>query len=44
MDKYVKRQPIEIILNSKRGTKIGDIDGYKYFDLDNEHWLIKIFA
>ena len=36
MDKYVKRQPIEIILNSKRGTKIGDIDGYKFFDLDTE--------
>lgn len=34
--RYVPRQPIEIILNSKRGTKIGDLDGYKYFDLDKE--------
>jgi hypothetical protein len=36
MDNYVRRQPIEIILNSKRGTKIGEIDGYKFFDLENE--------
>ncbi len=34
MDNYIPRQPIEIILNSKRGTKIGDLDGHKFFDLD----------
>jgi len=34
--KYVPRQPIEIILNSKRGTKIGDLDGYKFFELEKE--------
>jgi len=34
--KYVPRQPIEIILNSKRGTKIGDLDGFKFFELEKE--------
>lgn len=34
MDNYIPRQPIEIILNSKRGTKISDLDGHKIFDLD----------
>ena len=30
------RQPLEIILNSKRGVKIGELDGFKYFILDDE--------
>jgi len=34
--RYIERQSIEIILNSKRGRQIGDKDGYKYFDLDKE--------
>lgn len=33
---YVKRQPIEVVLNSGRGTKIGNLDGYKFFELDKE--------
>lgn len=33
---YVKRQPIEIVLNSKRGTNIGNLDGFKFFELDKE--------
>jgi len=33
---YVPRQPIEIILNSKRGVKFNTLDGHKYFDLDKE--------
>tara|TARA_Y100001937_G_scaffold21608_1_gene30483 strand:- start:612 stop:1607 length:996 start_codon:yes stop_codon:yes gene_type:complete len=33
---YVKRQPIEIVLNSKRGTNIGSLDGFKFFELDKE--------
>lgn len=33
---YVERQPIEIILNSDRGTEIGTLDGYKFFELDQE--------
>lgn len=35
-DNYVNRQPLEIILNSKRGTQIGTVDGFKFFDLDRE--------
>jgi len=34
--RYVPRQPIEIILNSKRGTKIGSLDGHKSFELEQE--------
>lgn len=33
---YIPRQPIEIILNSNRGTNIGTLDGHKYFELDRE--------
>jgi len=38
MDKreYIPRQPIEIILNSKRGTAVADLDGHKIFELDKE--------
>ena len=36
MENYVRRQPIEIILNSKRGAKFDNLDGHKYFDLDKE--------
>ncbi len=39
-DEYIRptifRQPIEIILNSKRGTTLGGIDGYKFFSLEEE--------
>ena len=35
-NKYIPRQPIEIILNSKRGTNNAELDGYKYFELDRE--------
>ena len=34
--RYVPRQPIEIILSSKRGTRIGDVDGHKSFELEQE--------
>ena len=34
--RYVPRQPIEIILNSKRGTEIGTVDGHKRFELEQE--------
>tara|TARA_R100001591_G_scaffold39926_2_gene51588 strand:+ start:11402 stop:12745 length:1344 start_codon:yes stop_codon:yes gene_type:complete len=34
--RYLPRQPIEIILNSKRGTQIGSTDGHKRFELDKE--------
>jgi len=34
--RYIPRNPIEIILNSKRGTKIGDVDGHKRFELEQE--------
>jgi hypothetical protein len=33
---YTPRQPIEIILNSKRGTNIGSLDGHKFFELEKE--------
>lgn len=33
---YTPRQPIEIILNSKRGTTIGSLDGHKFFELEKE--------
>lgn len=36
MESELRRQPLEIILNSKRGIQIGDVDGYKYFLLDEE--------
>lgn len=33
---YTPRQPIEIILNSKTGTKIGELDGHKFYELERE--------
>jgi len=33
---YVPRQSIEIILNSKRGTQIGTLDGKKSYELEKE--------
>ena len=33
---YIQRQPIEIILKSKRGTNIADLDGHKFFELEKE--------
>lgn len=38
MDKrqYIPRQPIEIVLHSQKGTTLGDLDGYKFFELEKE--------
>ena len=35
-NRYVPRQPIEIVLHSERGTNIGDTDGYKSYELESE--------
>lgn len=35
-NKYIPRQPIEIILNSKRGTLVDQLDGHKFYDLQQE--------
>lgn len=36
LSNYVPRNPIEIILSSKQGTIIGNIDGKKQYELENE--------
>ena len=34
--KYIPRQPIEIILNSKNGTDLNNLDGHKIYLLEQE--------
>jgi len=36
LDKYIIRQPIEILLSSKNGVNVGNLDGHKIYQLDKE--------
>tara|TARA_R110002074_G_scaffold319674_1_gene490003 strand:- start:570 stop:1541 length:972 start_codon:yes stop_codon:yes gene_type:complete len=33
---YIPRNPVEIVLSSKNGTQIGDLDGKKVYELESE--------
>tara|TARA_R110000765_G_scaffold89154_1_gene170235 strand:- start:349 stop:1332 length:984 start_codon:yes stop_codon:yes gene_type:complete len=35
-DNYIPRLPVEIVLNSKFGTEINDLDGHKFYELESE--------